>query len=73
MGPIQASRPTSTIIPSAQPPYVRDERLDLHNAGIDELAAVAGRCGTIHLPTGRTCRAPARHTDGCDFELPPCH
>jgi hypothetical protein len=21
----------------------------------------------IHLPTGRICRAPARHAGGCDF------
>jgi hypothetical protein len=70
MGPTQASRRTSTVIPSAQSPNIRDERLDLHNAGIDELAAAAGRCGTIHLPTGRTCRASARHTDGCEFVLP---
>jgi hypothetical protein len=43
------------------------ERLDLHNASIDEPAAAAGRCGMIHLPTGRICRAPARHAGGCDF------
>jgi hypothetical protein len=60
----------STVISSAQSLDICDERLDLHNAGIDELAAAAGRCGTIHLPTGRTCRAPARHADGCDFVHP---
>jgi hypothetical protein len=41
--------------------------MDLHNASIDEPAAAAGRCGMIHLPTGRVCRAPARHASGCDF------
>jgi hypothetical protein len=55
------------MIPTPQPPVVATERLDLHNAAIDEPAATAGRCGTIHLPTGRICRAIARHADGCDF------
>jgi hypothetical protein len=43
------------------------ERLDLHNVSIDEPAAAAGRCGMVHLPTGRICRAPARHDGGCEF------
>ena len=51
-------------------PAGRGDRLDLHNAGIDQPTAAAGRCGTIHLPTGRICEAPARHADGCDFVLP---
>jgi hypothetical protein len=72
MGPTLAPRRTSTVIPSEQSPGIGEERLDVHNAGIDELAAAAGRCGTIHLPTGRTCRAPARHTGSCDFVLPAC-
>jgi hypothetical protein len=55
------------VIPTPQLPVVGTERLDLHNIAIDEPAAMAGRCGTIHLPTGRVCRAPARHADGCDF------
>jgi hypothetical protein len=41
--------------------------LDLHNASIDEPAAAAGCCGMIHLPTGRICRARARHAGGCSF------
>ncbi len=55
------------MIPTPQPPVVATERLDLHNAAIDEPAAAAGRCGTIHLATGRICGATARHRDGCDF------
>ena len=43
------------------------ERLDLHNASIDEPAAAAGRCGMIHLPSGRICGARARHAGGCTF------
>jgi hypothetical protein len=46
------------------------ERLDLHNASIDEPNADAGNCGTIHLPTGRVCRAQAHHVGGCDFGPP---
>jgi hypothetical protein len=53
------------VIPEPQSPVIGTERLDLHNIAIDEPAA--GRCGTIHLPSGRTCRERARHTDGCDF------
>ncbi|MCW2700534.1 MAG: hypothetical protein JWQ45_2069 [Blastococcus sp.] len=53
--------------PTAESTVIGTERLDLHNVAIDEPAAAAGRCGTIHLPTGRVCRATARHADGCDF------
>ena len=42
----------------------------LHNVSIDEPIAVAGRCGTIHLPSGRVCRAQAHHAGGCDFGPP---
>ncbi len=55
------------MIPSPPAADTGDKRLDLHNASIDEPAAAAGRCGMIHLPTGRTCREPAHHADGCDF------
>jgi len=49
-------------------PTDTDERnLDLHNAAIDELLARTGRCGAVHLPTGRTCSLPARHPGGCAF------
>ena len=55
------------MIPLPRFPNTSDQRLDLHNASIDEPAAAAGRCGMIHLPTGRICQAPARHATGCDF------
>jgi hypothetical protein len=48
-----------------------DDRLDLHNASIEESAAAAGRCGMIHLPTGRVCQEPEHHADGCAFVAPP--
>ena len=43
------------------------ERLDVHNASIDEPTAAAGCCGTTDLSTGRICGSPAGHTGGCDF------
>jgi hypothetical protein len=55
------------VITSPQLTDTDGERLDLHNASIDEPAAAAGRCGMVHLPTGRICRAPARHDGGCEF------
>ena len=55
------------MISAPLPSDTGGERKDLHNASIDEPAAAAGRCGTIHLPTGRTCRAQAHHADSCDF------
>jgi hypothetical protein len=55
------------VIPLPQFPNTGDQRLDLHNASIDEPAAADGCCGMIHLPTGRICRARARHTSGCNF------
>jgi hypothetical protein len=54
-------------MPISQAPDTADERLDVHNASIDEGAAAAGGGGMIHLPTGRICRAEAGHADGCDF------
>jgi hypothetical protein len=56
------------VITSPQPTDTGGERIDLHNASIDELAAAAGRCGLVHLPTGRICQAPARHDGSCEFE-----
>jgi hypothetical protein len=51
-------------MPDADP-----ERLDVHNSSIDQPTAVAGGCGTTDLSTGRICRFPAGHADGCDFRL----
>jgi hypothetical protein len=58
------------MIHTPRSPSPEAERLDLHNASIDESAAAAGTCGTIHLPSGRVCRAPAHHVGGCDFGSP---
>jgi hypothetical protein len=45
------------------------ERLDLHNACIDQPTAAAGYCGTTDLAKGRICYSPAGHANGCDFRL----
>jgi len=58
------------MIPVPQPTATGVERLDLHNAGIDEVAAAEGRCGALHLPSGRVCQKQARHADGCEFGAP---
>lgn len=58
------------MIHSPRSPSPDVDRLDLHNASVDEPAAAAGSCGTVHLPTGRVCRARAHHVGGCDFGPP---
>jgi hypothetical protein len=55
------------VIPTAESSVNDGERPDVHDVAADEPAAAAGRCGAIHLPTGRICRAAARHVDGRDF------
>jgi hypothetical protein len=45
-------------------------RLDVHNSNVDENRADTGQCGTLDLRTGRVCRLPALHSDGCDFGAP---
>jgi hypothetical protein len=47
---------------------VGQPRLDLHNSNVEQAAAEVGQCGTIDLTSGRICRLPALHRDGCDFE-----
>jgi hypothetical protein len=42
-------------------------RLDVHNTSVNEAAARAGRCGTVHLPTGRMCRLPSLHEGACQL------
>lgn len=45
-------------------------RPDLNNANIREDLAGRGRCGMVHLPTGRTCLLPFRHHGPCEFHRP---
>jgi hypothetical protein len=47
-----------------------EPRLDVHNRNVDEDKAETGLCGTLDLRSGRVCRLPALHPDGCDFQTP---
>jgi hypothetical protein len=44
-------------------------RKDSHNAAVDPVLVARGRCGSVHLPTGRRCTRPSRHEGGCVFVL----
>jgi hypothetical protein len=46
------------------------ERLDLRSLHVREDVARTGRCGNVHLATGRTCILPERHPGSCDFVGP---
>ena len=43
------------------------ERLDLHNVATHFPAAASGRCGFIHLASGRVCLLPQRHRGPCEL------
>ncbi|WP_457973671.1 hypothetical protein [Arthrobacter sp. D1-17] len=47
-----------------------DERPDLRSIHVREDVARAGRCGNVHLATGRTCILPERHHGSCEFVRP---
>ena len=47
-----------------------DERLDLRSVHVREDVARSGRCGNVHLATGRTCILPERHQGSCHFVGP---
>ena len=51
-------------------PATAGQRLDLHNASIEESAAAVGHCGMTDLHTGRVCHEPHHHSGGCAFVLP---
>jgi hypothetical protein len=51
-------------------PAEPDDRQDLHNASVDKQVADAGRCGQVHLATGRTCTLEQGHSGSCDFASP---
>lgn len=44
-------------------------RSDLHNTSVNSAAAAAGYCGALHLPTGRVCLLPHRHSGSCRLQL----
>lgn len=47
------------------------QRTDLHNAAVDLRSAEEGRCGAVHLASGRVCTRPARHSGSCEFQPRP--
>lgn len=46
------------------------DRPDLSSLHVREDVAMAGRCANVHLPTGRTCTLPERHSGSCQFVGP---
>ena len=58
---------TGTAMNETKSPDRSGERIDVHNTNVNEAAARAGRCGMVHLPTGRMCRLPSLHEGACDF------
>jgi hypothetical protein len=48
-------------------PRIPPERTELHNASIDDDVGAAGRCGLIHLPTGRICIREHPHGGSCEL------
>jgi hypothetical protein len=53
-----------------RPQALAGERLDLRSLHVREDVARTGRCGNVHLATGRTCILPERHPGSCDFVGP---
>ena len=51
-------------------PAQQGDRQDLHNTSVDKNVADAGRCGQVHLATGRTCTLEQGHNGSCDFATP---
>jgi len=58
--------------PDFQPMYqpMNRERMERHNASVDEDLAAVGRCAQIHLPTGRICVLEHTHPGSCQFITP---
>ncbi|MCB5282827.1 hypothetical protein BJQ89_02589 [Arthrobacter sp. ES1] len=46
------------------------DRPDASSSHIREDVAMTGRCGNVHLPSGRTCVLPERHQGSCRFVGP---
>jgi hypothetical protein len=60
----------SSTTASSGTPGPADGRPDLSNANVREDLATFGRCGLVHLPTGRACLLPLRHQGPCQFHQP---
>lgn len=46
------------------------DRIETHNASVDEELASAGACAHVHLPTGQACVLPHHHRGSCQFVRP---
>jgi hypothetical protein len=58
---------------SPQPANTGESSLEMsstHVTHVREDVAMAGRCGNVHLPSGRTCTLPVRHPGACNFVGP---
>ena len=44
-----------------------DNVSELHNASVDEGAALQGACAQVHLPTGAMCIKRRGHDGSCEF------
>lgn len=47
-----------------------EARPDFHNLSVEESVAKQGACARIHVPTGRVCTLPHKHSGSCHF-VPP--
>lgn len=45
------------------------DRLDSRHTLVDDALAGAGRCGMLHLASGRGCLLPSHHLGRCTFVL----
>ena len=61
---------TGTAMNETRSPDRSSERIDVHNTNVNEAAAAAGRCGMVHLPTGRMCRLRSLHEGACQLAFP---
>jgi hypothetical protein len=67
-GPARPARRTTQVQDSSMKgPTVPADRLDTHNADVDEDAAGRGACAQIHLATGRACELKLHHAGTCEF------
>jgi hypothetical protein len=55
--------------PARSTPHVARfrETSQMHNASVDEMAAMAGECAQVHLPSGRVCTLQHGHSRSCEF------
>ena len=55
---------------SSVPDGQGSERLEVHNASVDEVLAGGGACARVHLASGRVCLLTHDHGGSCEFTPP---